>query len=81
MLFLLYKEVMLLIGQYRKNKPSATNMAIIQKALWAILIGTPVFSAILAVIGYYFTAFQLLLQLQISVLLGLGFLLTYQLIK
>ncbi|WP_418895977.1 mechanosensitive ion channel domain-containing protein [Shewanella psychromarinicola] len=80
-LFLLYKEVMLLIGQYRKNKPSATNMAIIQKALWAILIGTPVFSAILAVIGYYFTAFQLLLQLQISVLLGLGFLLTYQLIK
>ncbi|WP_371833608.1 mechanosensitive ion channel domain-containing protein [Shewanella sp. H8] len=77
----LYKDIMLLIGQYRKNKPSATNMAIIQQAVWLILIVTPIFSAILAGIGYYFTAFQLLLQLQISVLLGLGFLLTYQLIK
>jgi small-conductance mechanosensitive channel len=77
----LYKDVMLLIGQYRKNKPSATNMAIIEQAVWAILIATPIFSAILASVGYYFTAFQLLLQLQISVLLGLGFLLTYQLTK
>ncbi|MGX9542949.1 mechanosensitive ion channel domain-containing protein [Shewanella sp. A22] len=80
-LCLLYKDVMLLIGQYRQNKPSATNMAIIQKAVWAILIVTPIFSAILAGVGYYFTAFQLLLQLQISVLLGLCFLLAYQLIK
>ncbi|PKH99272.1 mechanosensitive ion channel protein MscS, partial [Shewanella sp. 11B5] len=80
-LCLLYKDIMLLIGQYRKNKPNATNMELIQKAVWALLVVTPIFSAILAGIGYYFTAFQLLLQLQISVLLGLGFLLTYQLIK
>ncbi|MGI2169613.1 mechanosensitive ion channel domain-containing protein [Shewanella sp. MF05960] len=80
-LFVLYKDVMLLIGQYRKNKPNANNLEVVQKAVWAILIVTPVFSAILACVGYYFTAFQLLLQLQISVLLGLGFLLTYQLIK
>ncbi|MGI2175572.1 mechanosensitive ion channel domain-containing protein [Shewanella ulleungensis] len=80
-LFVLYKDMMLLIGQYRKNKPNANNLEIVQKAVWAILIVTPLFSAILACIGYYFTAFQLLLQLQISVLLGLGFLLTYQLIK
>ncbi|WP_445776735.1 mechanosensitive ion channel domain-containing protein [Shewanella sp.] len=81
MLFILYKDVLVLMGQYRKNKPNANNLEVVQKLVWAILIITPLFSAILACIGYYFTAFQLLLQLQISVLLGLGFLLTYQLIK
>jgi len=77
----LYKDMMLLINKYRKHKPSATNMAIVQKAIWTVLIATPIFCALLAGTGYYFTAFQLLLQLQISILLGLGFLLTYQLIK
>ena len=80
-LFMLYKDVMVLMDKYRKGKPNANNLDIVQKLVWATLIITPIFSAILACIGYYFTAFQLLLQLQISVLLGLGFLLVYQLIK
>ncbi|GGP65824.1 mechanosensitive ion channel domain-containing protein [Shewanella saliphila] len=81
LLFMLYKNMMVLIEEYRKNKPNANNLVLVQKTAWAILIVTPIFSALLASVGYYFTAFQLLLQLQISVLLGLGFILIYQLIK
>jgi potassium efflux system protein len=49
--------------------------------LWTLLISVPLLSAVLAFRGYYFTAFQMLLQLQLSIVLGLGFLLLYQLIK
>lgn len=81
MLFLLYKDILLISRQYADAKTDGKNKKLMQKMLWILLIFTPLVSAVLAFMGYYFTAFQMLLQLQLSLILGLGFLLLYQLIK
>lgn len=80
-LFLLYKDILLLSRQNTDTKKDGKNKRLIQKMLWALLISVPLLSAVLAFRGYYFTAFQMLLQLQLSIVLGLSFLLLYQLIK
>ncbi|CAD6364826.1 Potassium efflux system KefA precursor [Shewanella putrefaciens] len=80
-LFLLYKDIFVLNRQNIDSKMDGKNKKLLQKMLWALLIVVPLFSAGLAFRGYYFTAFQMLLQLQLSLVLGLGFLLLYQLIK
>lgn len=80
-LFLFYKDILLLSRQNTDSKQDGKNKKLIQKMLWALLISVPLLSAFLAVRGYYYAAFQMLLQLQLSIVLGLGFLLLYQLIK
>ncbi|MCH7422685.1 MULTISPECIES: mechanosensitive ion channel domain-containing protein [Shewanella] len=80
-LFLLYKDILLLSRQNSVAQKEGKNKRLIQKMLWALLIAVPLLSAGLAFRGYYFTAFQMLLQLQLSIILGLSFLLLYQLIK
>lgn len=81
MLFLLYKDILILNRQNIDSQKDDKNKQLLQKMLSALLISVPLLSAGLAFRGYYFTAFQMLLQLQISLILGLGFLLLYQLIK
>ncbi|MGL5360398.1 MAG: mechanosensitive ion channel domain-containing protein, partial [Shewanella sp.] len=81
MLCLLYKDILILNRQNTDSHQNGKNKQLLQKMLWALLITVPLVSAGLAFWGYYFTAFQMLLQLQISLILGLGFLLLYQLIK
>ncbi|WP_297895633.1 mechanosensitive ion channel domain-containing protein [Shewanella sp.] len=81
MLFLLYKDILILSRQNIDSQKDGKNKKLLQKMLWALLISVPLLSAGLAFRGYYFTAFQMLLQLQLSLILGLGFLLLYQLIK
>lgn len=81
LLFIFYKDLLMLVKQYRHDHLDDKNKKLLQKILWAVLIGIPVICAVLAFQGYYFTAFQMLLQEQLSILLGLGFLLLYQLIK
>lgn len=81
MLFLFYKELLQLSKQYREFHLNGKNKQLLQKLLWLVLIVTPLVSAILASQGYYYSAFQVLMQLQVSLLLGLGVLLLYQLIK
>ncbi|PIW60052.1 mechanosensitive ion channel domain-containing protein [Shewanella sp. CG12_big_fil_rev_8_21_14_0_65_47_15] len=81
MLFLLYKDILILSRQNIDSQKEGKNKKLLQKMLWALLISVPLLSAGLAFRGYYFTAFQMLLQLQLSLILGLGFLLLYQLIK
>ena len=80
-LWLMYKFLLGTIQQYRSDKLDNLNMKMFQKIMWTILLSAPIISAVLSVIGYYYTAFQMLIQLQISLLFGFGFLLVYQLIK
>ncbi|MBR9727676.1 mechanosensitive ion channel domain-containing protein [Shewanella intestini] len=80
-LFDFYRGVFLFAESTLENHPNKQNMRLLQKLLWLFIIAVPVISLIAAAIGYYFTAVQLLMQLQISIIVGLCFLLLYQLIK
>ncbi len=80
-LSLLYKDIMLLIRLHIVRKRDDKNKRLQQKILWGLLISLPLLSGIVAFLGYYFSAFQMLMQLQLSIVLGLSFLLLYQLIK
>ncbi|WP_144211244.1 mechanosensitive ion channel domain-containing protein [Shewanella donghaensis] len=80
-LLLLYKDMYSFISDFRANANDGKNMKLLHKVIWIFLITVPCASIFFAVIGYYFSAFQVLLQLQLSLVLGLGFLLLYQLIK
>ncbi len=81
MLFLFYKELLSLSKRYREFHLNGKNKQLLQKLVWLLLLSLPVISAVLAFQGYYYSAFEMLMQLQVSLLLGLGTLLLYQLIK
>ncbi|GGI79216.1 mechanosensitive ion channel domain-containing protein [Shewanella gelidii] len=81
LLFLLYKDFLKISLQYRQFHLDGKNKKLIQKLLWGVLLTVPIISAVLAFNGFYYTAIQLLSQLQLSLFVGLGFLLLYQLIK
>ncbi|MCE9677604.1 mechanosensitive ion channel [Shewanella sp. AS1] len=81
MLFGFYKDVLQLSRRDRLYHQNDKNKRLLQKALWAVLLILPLACAILAFRGYYYTAFQMLLQLQLSLLLSLSFMLLYLLIK
>ena len=80
-LLILYRDMYAFINDFRANANDGKNMKLFNKITWTFLIAVPCCCIVLASIGYYFSAFQVLLQLQLSLLLGLGFLLLYQLIK
>jgi len=81
MLFWFYKDILALSRKEHHYHQDGKNKKLIQRILWAILLLVPPVCAVLAFRGYYYTAFQMLLQLQLSLLLSLGFMLLYQLIK
>ena len=82
LLILFYKDTRQLFRKFRrKEKQEEKNKTLLHKLLWLIMFLVPVICASLAIFGYYFTAFQMLLQLQISLILGSGFLLAYELIQ
>ncbi|QSX29485.1 mechanosensitive ion channel [Shewanella cyperi] len=81
LLLWLYKDVLALLRRHQEPTPGGKNSKLLQRLLWTLLLVTPPLAAVLAIRGYYFSAFQMLLQLQLSLLLGLGFLLLFQLIK
>ncbi|WP_153916317.1 mechanosensitive ion channel domain-containing protein [Shewanella sp. TC10] len=80
-LLILYRDMYAFINDFRANANDGKNMKLFNKLTWTFLITVPCACIFLAIIGYYFSAFQVLLQLQLSLLLGLGFLLLYQLTK
>ncbi|MGS0681904.1 mechanosensitive ion channel domain-containing protein [Shewanella sp. 125m-7] len=80
MLFWFYKD-MLGLSNKQTTAEHSKNKKLLQKLLWAMLIIMPIACAVLAFQGYYYTAFQMFLQLQLSFVFGLGFLLLYHLIK
>lgn len=81
LLLMFYKEILSLSKVERHAHQDGKNKKLLQRLLWAILLIVPPICAVLAFRGYYYTAFQMLLQLQISLLLSFGFVLLYQLIK
>lgn len=81
MLFWFYIDILQLSKQQRLYHQDDKNKRLLQKTLWAVLLLLPPACAVLAFRGYYFTAFQMLLQLQLSLILSLSFMLLYQLIK
>ncbi|MGI2260492.1 mechanosensitive ion channel domain-containing protein [Shewanella sp. GXUN23E] len=81
-LFLLYKDALTISRKFRQSTDEdGKNKQLLHRVLWLALLLVPLASAMLAILGYYFTAFQMLLQLQLSLVVGLSFLLAYQLIR
>ncbi|MCL2914387.1 mechanosensitive ion channel [Shewanella corallii] len=81
-LFMLYKDALTISRRFRQSgDEDGKNKKLLHRVLWLALLLVPLVSAVLALLGYYFTAFQMLLQLQLSLVLGLSFLLIYQLIR
>ena len=80
-LFLFYRDILSLSKKEKHPHQADKNKKLMQRLLWSVLLLVPPLCAILAFRGYYYTAFQVLLQLQLSLLLSLGFMLLYQLIK
>lgn len=77
-----YKDVLIIIKKLNTSKTfEQKNKKLLHKLLWLIMFLVPCATAALAIFGYYFTAFQMLLQLQVSLILGIGFLLIYELIQ
>jgi small-conductance mechanosensitive channel len=73
----LYHEKLPLTYKKKNNgKPH-----IFHHTLWSGFILAPVASAIMAIMGYLYTAQVLLKQMESSILMGIGFLLTYYLIR
>ncbi|WP_163934316.1 mechanosensitive ion channel domain-containing protein [Paraferrimonas sp. SM1919] len=63
----------------REHQFQATdkNRRLLQDLAWSLLIFSPIACIVLASLGYFFTANELLGQLQVSVILALNFLLIY----
>ncbi|QUM82432.1 miniconductance mechanosensitive channel MscM [Moritella sp. 5] len=73
----LYREKLPLTYKKKNNgKPH-----IVHHSIWTVFIMAPIASAIIALMGYLYTAQVLLKQMESSLLMGVFFLLTYYLIR
>lgn len=72
----LYRDKLPITYRHQTGK----NPHLLHHIMWPILAVAPVVYAIMAAAGYFFTANSLMNQVQLSVLLGLGFLLVYYLV-
>ena len=79
-LFFLVRHLNRLMEDYKQQSNKA-NAKLLQKILWGILSLAPIAATVLAIAGYYFSAYQMMQQLLLSVFIALGFLMLYQLIK
>ncbi|RYV00868.1 mechanosensitive ion channel protein MscS [Shewanella sp. OPT22] len=79
-LFFLVRHLNRLMEDY-KQQSNKTNARLLQKMLWGALSVAPIAATILSFMGYYFSAYQMMQQLVLSVVIALGFLMLYQLIK
>ncbi|ART83074.1 miniconductance mechanosensitive channel MscM [Oceanisphaera profunda] len=63
------------------SPPRQDHLNVVNHLLWAVLIISPLLALIAALMGYLFTAHTLLRQLEVSVLVGMGFLMFYYLVR
>lgn len=63
------------------SPPRQAQLSVINHFLWAVLIISPLLALVAALMGYLFTAHTLLRQLEVSVLVGMGFLMFYYLVR
>ncbi|WP_445400790.1 miniconductance mechanosensitive channel MscM [Zobellella sp. An-6] len=63
------------------SSPRREHLTLVNHLLWGLLILAPLLALAATAMGYLFTAHTLLRQLEISVLVGLGFLMAYFLVR
>ncbi|MGO1793667.1 MAG: miniconductance mechanosensitive channel MscM [Oceanisphaera sp.] len=63
------------------SPPRQEHLTIVNHFLWGVLIISPLLALVAALMGYLYTAHTLLRQLEISVLVGMGFLMFYYLVR
>ncbi|GLS83320.1 mechanosensitive ion channel protein MscS [Paraferrimonas haliotis] len=76
-----YLRCFRLVRSYHVEKRPDKNQKLLQRMLWALLLVFPPVCAVMAANGYFYTASQLLMQLQMSIVLALSFLMAFMLIK
>ncbi|USD37104.1 mechanosensitive ion channel domain-containing protein [Ferrimonas sp. SCSIO 43195] len=77
-----YWKLIKIVDEYHiyhtKTRP---NQHLLERLVWLALILVPLVALVLTVQGYYFTAFSVLTQVQLTVLLAIGFMLAHLMIK
>ncbi|OIN13543.1 miniconductance mechanosensitive channel MscM [Oceanisphaera psychrotolerans] len=63
------------------SPPRQEHLTLVNHILWGLLIVAPLLALVATVMGYLFTAHTLLRQLEISVLVGMSFLMFYYLVR
>ncbi len=63
------------------SPPRQEQLTLVNHILWGLLIIAPLLALVATIMGYLFTAHTLLRQLEISVLIGMGFLMFYNLVR
>ncbi|WP_375055837.1 miniconductance mechanosensitive channel MscM [Zobellella sp. DQSA1] len=63
------------------STPRREHLTLVNHLLWGLLILAPLLSLVATAMGYLFTAHTLLRQLEISVLVGISFLMAYFLVR
>ncbi|MGB5854361.1 MAG: miniconductance mechanosensitive channel MscM [Oceanisphaera sp.] len=63
------------------SPPRQEHLTIVNHFLWGVLIIAPLLALVGALMGYLYTAHTLLRQLEVSVLVGMGFLMFYYLVR
>ncbi|TKB53631.1 mechanosensitive ion channel domain-containing protein [Ferrimonas aestuarii] len=77
-----YWRIIRIVDEYhRHHTQSRPNQHLLERLIWALLVIVPLGSLLLSAMGYYFTAFTLLTQVQLTVLLAIGFMLVHLMVK
>nr|WP_243453971.1 miniconductance mechanosensitive channel MscM [Oceanisphaera pacifica] len=63
------------------SPPRQDRLTLVNHLLWAILILAPLVALVATSMGYLYTAHTLLRQLEVSVLVGMGFLMFYYMVR
>ncbi|MDX1268688.1 MAG: mechanosensitive ion channel, partial [Oceanisphaera sp.] len=63
------------------SPPRQEQLTLVNHILWGLLIISPLLALVATIMGYLFTAHTLLRQLEVSVLVGMGFLMFYYLVR
>lgn len=63
------------------SPPRQEHLTLVNHFLWGVLIISPLLALVATLMGYLFTAHTLLHQLEVSVLVGMGFLMFYYLVR
>ncbi|WP_298719353.1 miniconductance mechanosensitive channel MscM [uncultured Oceanisphaera sp.] len=63
------------------SPPRQEQLTLMNHMLWGLLIISPLLALVATIMGYLFTAHTLLRQLEVSVLMGMGFLIFYYLVR
>ncbi|WP_417345193.1 mechanosensitive ion channel domain-containing protein [Ferrimonas sp.] len=77
-----YWRFIKLVDQYHVHHTrSRPNQHLLERLVWLALVILPLVAFVLTLQGYYYTAFSVLTQVQLTVLLAIGFMLAHLMVK